>query len=1027
MFVVALCLCGAWVGLAESLWVLLFDGGMFLSQREWGRYAVVAVASASALVMAVGIGATALVRGLRVDQLRSPRPEALAGFVTAPVTGYLLWLLTDGRRVRDLGVRPWAIAGLAVLAGWVLFKIFQRLAPRLRSGRALGLGLGAVGLATLLLAVDSQMLRRLYPAFHWALAGSVLALAVLAAVAVRGFLSRVSMWHFFAACLVPLSAVLLLPWLLSAPNVRFAVEAAAPLTGKLAMLGVPSQASALYGQQGPQDQQGQADEDLGIRSGAAGVQLSGRDVLLITVDALRADRLAAYGGTGLTPAMDRLAREGVVFERAYTTTPHTSYAMSSLMTGKYLREVFALSETEGEHATLADVVRRYGYRTAAFYPPALFFVDSARFTRLRDRQLGFEYARVMFSTAQERVTELAAYLEKADGEHPVLAWVHLFEPHEPYEPAAEFHRGDSPQALYDGEVAQVDSAVAQLLALMKAHRKTPPLVVLTADHGEEFQDHGGYRHGTTLFDEQVRVPLIVAAQGGIEPGTSVAATDNVDVVPTILSALGMPRDARMRGDDLTPVLSGSDRGLGLRAFATVGKSRMASDSQYKLVCEVGRPCRLFDLVSDPGERRDVAADKGERARALRRALSVHSASIAEHEVIALGGTAFPEVLSRARLGDRDVGPLLVPLLSDSRPEIRAEAALACADVGYATALAVLLRLGETDNHRGVRSSAALAALELGALDVLGQVQELLLNDADGLALRRRAAFALAEVSGHLTPARVQAVVQALTALAQDDSAEEPERLAAVTWLARLAGSEQVQPLIGLLSNVRLRPAVAVAMGDVGTRLNGKQAGKIENALLAALAVERYPEARAAEVSALIGLGHRTVADQVIRFLGTQSSLPGGLVAARRLGVLGSSRLPGGAWETVVERGDLVEGAFRCGDGSCVLEGQGRVHLQALAGRRKKRFASGALLVVAFEAGSGAVLTVGSTEVPLPPGQGQVSVPVRLELRHRPDTGDRGTPLVVTNAKLQLLALAAAAQDVPPPEPEPWDAGLPAEP
>src|SRR5690606_30494727 len=123
--------------------------------------------------------------------------------------------------------------------------------------------------------------------------------------------------------------------------------------------------------------------------------------LLVTVDTLRADRLGAYGGRDLTPSMDALAAEGRVFGRAYTPTPHTSYALSSLLTGKYLRPVLELSRAPTDHPTLPDLLRRYGYRTAAFYPPAIFFVDAARFEALEARGFGFEYRKAMFAPAEE--------------------------------------------------------------------------------------------------------------------------------------------------------------------------------------------------------------------------------------------------------------------------------------------------------------------------------------------------------------------------------------------------------------------------------------------------------------------------------------------------------------------------------------------------------------------------------------------------------------------------------------------------
>ena len=120
---------------------------------------------------------------------------------------------------------------------------------------------------------------------------------------------------------------------------------------------------------------------LDQRTSGHAIDLRGRDVVLISVDALRADHVGAYGyGRPTTPRLDRLAAEGVVFEAAYTPTPHTSYAVSSLMTGKYIRPL-VLQGLGDDSETWAQHLQRYGYKTAGFYPPAVFFIDGERFTR----------------------------------------------------------------------------------------------------------------------------------------------------------------------------------------------------------------------------------------------------------------------------------------------------------------------------------------------------------------------------------------------------------------------------------------------------------------------------------------------------------------------------------------------------------------------------------------------------------------------------------------------------------------------
>ena len=136
--------------------------------------------------------------------------------------------------------------------------------------------------------------------------------------------------------------------------------------------------------------------------GRLDIDWRGRDVLLISVDALRADHVGAYGYARPTsPHIDALAREGALFLRAYCPTPHTSYSVTSMMTGKNLRPLIVQGLGK-DSDTFAGILRTYGYRTAAFYPPAVFFIDQELFASFEERHLDFEYARVEFSDPRER-------------------------------------------------------------------------------------------------------------------------------------------------------------------------------------------------------------------------------------------------------------------------------------------------------------------------------------------------------------------------------------------------------------------------------------------------------------------------------------------------------------------------------------------------------------------------------------------------------------------------------------------------
>src|SRR5690606_21824811 len=170
---------------------------------------------------------------------------------------------------------------------------------------------------------------------------------------------------------------------------------------------------------------------------------SGRSLVLVTVDALRADHLGTYGYERPTsPQLDALAREGVVFEAAYAPTPHTSYSVLSLMTGKYMRPLLLQGVAE-DSDLWALLLRTYGYKTAAFYPPAVFFIDREKFRPFEEKHFGFEYFKVEFAEGATRVGQVERYLAKLPAEGPLFLWLHLFGPHEPYEQQPEQAFGDA--------------------------------------------------------------------------------------------------------------------------------------------------------------------------------------------------------------------------------------------------------------------------------------------------------------------------------------------------------------------------------------------------------------------------------------------------------------------------------------------------------------------------------------------------------------------------------------------------------
>ncbi|MFI5306814.1 MAG: sulfatase-like hydrolase/transferase, partial [Polyangiales bacterium] len=807
----------------EIALVLATGRDLFLSRTELLRYALLALTAWPACCVALGLlgrgAAQALARGVAWGGPEHHRRVQWAAFaLTLPASGVGLWLLTAGRRAREIPGRPVLVVltacACAASASWLLGALVRRRARV--AAWVVPLAFAGAGVA---LAVDELVLVRLYPPFHLGLellsvAGALVGGALLS----RPRDGRAAVWAFCALLLAAVASFELRT-LASAPNLRIAIARTAPLSGKLLRLARPA-ASQLAGEPG------QALAKVAHTSTTPGIDLRGRDVLLITIDALRADRLRAYGGHGLTPALDAFATESVVFQRAYTSTPHTSYALSSLMTAKYMQPLLAIADSATEHVTLAQLLRRHGYRTAAFYPPAIFFVDGERFEWLRRDGMGFEYAKAMFAPAADRVPQLEVYLRSVEPGHPLFVWVHLFEPHEPYEPPPEFARGDSPEARYDGEVAAADASAGRLIARFRAARPGATVIV-SADHGEEFGEHGGRHHGTTLFDEQVRVPLLWSSPGATRPAAIEAPVELIDLPTTLLAALGIPRDARMRGDDLSPLLAGAPAWPELRAFASIEGARMLTDGHRKLICEQSE-CQLFDLLADPRERRDVSSEHPAEAAALRGELEQLMVSIPRVEALAMaGGGAWPEALSRAKLGDATAIPDLLPLLGAPRADVRAAAARAAGELHAVAARSVLARMRDGDGDEAARAEAAIASLRLGDTDARAQVESSLMS-AEAKPSERSALAALA-----LATAGSKAGQGVLLAVAADLSLDEGRRVAAIRALASVGDGTASKGLVPLLQDVRLRGEVANALGHIG------DAGAV-SVLAQALEHERYP-------------------------------------------------------------------------------------------------------------------------------------------------------------------------------------------
>ncbi len=405
---------------------------------------------------------------------------------------------------------------------------------------------------------------------------------------------------------------------------------------------------------------------LGLLVAGCGLPLQrGRwNVLLVVVDSLRADHLGAYGyGRPTSPVLDALAGEGYLFTDARAQASCTFPSVDSLLTSRYPATFFgqptgALGIPAGVRS-LAEILAASGWSTAAVSASAVVRDQPSRFNPGGGFGRGFgrfDEACLWRDAAcvTRRGVEAVARLRE-----PFFLYLHYGDPHSPYDPPRSFRRrflrgrvaaawalhgnpnplaraldgesGGVPhveadvrflRGLYDGEVAFVDDQIGRLLGELRRSRLLErTIVVVLADHGESFLEHGTVQHCRSVFDSEIKTPLLVRLPQGRRGGRLGGAVQNLDVVPTLVDLLGLPvADQGFAGTSLVPRLEGSAAGPAL-AFATSGAQRAVTDGRYKLVADLAAGSwQLFDLRADPGELRDVKAQAPEPFARLRREL-----------------------------------------------------------------------------------------------------------------------------------------------------------------------------------------------------------------------------------------------------------------------------------------------------------------------------------------------------------------------------------------------------------------------
>ena len=369
---------------------------------------------------------------------------------------------------------------------------------------------------------------------------------------------------------------------------------------------------------------------------ACGGRTPPANVLLVTIDTLRADRVGAYGwALAETPNLDALARAGARFEQAYTPVPYTLPAHASLLTGM-LPPRHGVRDN-GRHSlpeaatTLAEWLGARGFATGAFvgaFPLERRFGLAQGFA-VYDDEVG--EAGDAFSIAERRGEEVVSRALRWIGgpvREPFFAWVHLFDPHAPYAAPAPFGARFAARP-YDGEVAYADACLGRLIAGL-GDRRERTLLVVTADHGESLGEHGEATHGLTLYEAAVRIPLLLAWPGRIGAGLRPAGRASlVDLFPTICDALDLGVPPGVEGGSLLAALRGSDR-VERPVYLETLVPRLHYGWAPLLGWRAGRwkyvaapRAELYDLEADPAEarnRREEVADVAKQlASALRRA------------------------------------------------------------------------------------------------------------------------------------------------------------------------------------------------------------------------------------------------------------------------------------------------------------------------------------------------------------------------------------------------------------------------
>jgi arylsulfatase A-like enzyme len=387
------------------------------------------------------------------------------------------------------------------------------------------------------------------------------------------------------------------------------------------------------------------------------------DVYLITIDTLRADHVGCYGYKQVeTPALDALAADGVRFTQAFTHSPITNTSHITILTG-LLPSVHGVTDfgvpLSPQHVTAAELLKKHGYQTAAFIGAVI--LDSNTLAPGLDR--GFDFydnfpvktdTKERWGRVERRGMQVVEHAEAWFDKHragPHFVWVHLYDPHDPYEPPPPFSEKYKDH-LYDGEIAYADSAVAHWIGfLKKAGVYDNAIIVVTGDHGEGLGEHGEETHGLFLYDSTLHIPLLLKMPAAAHRGTVVdAQVRTTDILPTILSETGIPAPSELNGESLLPLIT--------EAAQSASSNRVLfGETDYPLrwgwaplralradnakLIEAPRP-ELYDLRADPKELKNLYGSDGSKVQSMQAEMAKWKAKLPPQSASTKLGETLPD-------------------------------------------------------------------------------------------------------------------------------------------------------------------------------------------------------------------------------------------------------------------------------------------------------------------------------------------------------------------------------------------------